>query len=80
MGEKAVSGKKKRNIESTGYFFVAPFVIAFIIFSVYPVLRTFYLSFTDYKGFGEAALTGGVNYLRVLQAVRNSFGTDDHLQ
>lgn len=67
MGEKAVSGKKKRNIESTGYFFVAPFVIAFIIFSVYPVLRTFYLSFTDYKGFGEAALTGGVNYLRVLQ-------------
>ncbi len=45
-------GKKKRNIESTGYFFVAPFVIAFIIFSVYPVLRTFYLSFTDYKGFG----------------------------
>ena len=67
MGEKAVPGKKKRNIESTGYFFVAPFVIAFIIFSVYPVLRTFYLSFTDYKGFGDAALTGGVNYLRVLQ-------------
>ena len=35
MGEKAVPGKKKRNIESTGYFFVAPFVIAFIIFIIF---------------------------------------------
>lgn len=32
-----------------GYFFVAPFVIVFLIFSVYPVLRTLYLSFTNAK-------------------------------
>lgn len=67
MDGKAVVGKKRKNVDRMGYFFVAPFVIAFVIFSVYPVVRTFYLSFTDYKGFGDAALTGGVNYLRVLQ-------------
>lgn len=32
-----------------GYLFVLPFVIVFLIFSVYPVLKTLYLSFTDMK-------------------------------
>lgn len=48
-----------------GYLFVAPFVIAFLIFSVYPVLRTFYLSFTDYKGYGEPVWVWFDNYKRV---------------
>lgn len=30
-----------------GYLFIAPFIIAFLIFGLYPVLNTFYLSFTD---------------------------------
>jgi multiple sugar transport system permease protein len=30
-----------------GYLFIAPFVIAFLIFGLYPVYNTFYLSFTD---------------------------------
>lgn len=30
-----------------GYFFIAPFVIAFLMFGLYPVLNTIYLSFTD---------------------------------
>lgn len=32
-----------------GYLFVLPFVVVFLIFSVYPVLRTLYLSFTNMK-------------------------------
>ncbi len=59
--------KKKKNLNNMGYLFVAPFVIVFLIFNIYPVVRTFYLSFTDYKGFGEAVLSGGANYARVLQ-------------
>lgn len=45
-------GKKKKGLKSydnMGYLFVLPFVIVFLIFSVYPVLRTLYLSFTDVK-------------------------------
>lgn len=67
MAGKSAVTTKKRNIDRTGYIFVAPFVIVFLIFNVYPVMRTLYLSFTSYKGFGEITVTGGVNYLRVLQ-------------
>lgn len=49
-----------------GYLFVAPFVIVFCIFNIYPVVRTLYLSFTNYQGFGEAAFVGFTNYIRVL--------------
>lgn len=49
-----------------GYFFVAPFVIIFCIFSVYPVLRTLYLSFTDLKVVGDPNWIGLENYKRVV--------------
>ena len=57
---------KRRNYNNVAYIMVAPFVIVFLIFSVYPVLRTLQLSFTDYKGYGELNFTGLKNYLRVL--------------
>jgi len=31
-----------------GYFFIAPFIIGFLIFGLYPIYNTFSLSFTDY--------------------------------
>lgn len=58
--------KKKRNPNNTAYLFVLPFVIVFLVFSVYPVVRTFYLSFTNYKGYGDAVLEGFGNYKRVI--------------
>lgn len=64
MGE--IKSVKKRDINKMGYLFVAPFVIVFLIFCVYPVLRTLYLSFTDYQGFGEPTVVGFSNYTRVL--------------
>ena len=45
-------GKNKNGLkkyDNVGYFFVLPFVIVFCIFSVYPVLRTLYFSFTNAK-------------------------------
>ena len=49
-----------------GYAFVLPFVIVFCIFSIYPVVRTFMLSFTDLKVLGSANFIGFKNYKRVL--------------
>jgi multiple sugar transport system permease protein len=49
------------------YLFVLPFVIVFLTFSVYPVFRTLYLSFTSYKGFGDAKWAGLANYIRVFK-------------
>lgn len=38
-----------------GYYFIAPFVIVFLVFSIYPILLTFYYSFTNYSGMGGIA-------------------------
>lgn len=64
-------GKKKKgmkNYNNMGYLFVLPFVVVFLIFSVYPVLRTLYLSFTDAKlaGVGDPSWIWFENYQRVL--------------
>ncbi len=48
------------------YLFIVPFVITFLIFSVYPVFRTLFLSFTNYRGFGEPDIVGMDNYVRVV--------------
>lgn len=61
--------KKKSKLtayNNWGYFFVAPFVIVFLIFSVYPVLRTLYLSFTNLKVTGTPKWIWFDNYKRVL--------------
>ena len=61
--------KKTSNLTKynrAGYFFVAPFVIVFLIFSVYPVFRTLVLSFTDSKLAGMPYhFVGLKNYTRV---------------
>lgn len=65
MKKKKKSALEKRN--RMGYLFIAPFMIVFLIFSIYPVLRTLYLSFTDYSGFNVPTWTGLENYARVMK-------------
>ncbi|MDD2971263.1 MAG: sugar ABC transporter permease [Lachnospiraceae bacterium] len=61
-----MTGKKKKDMNHMGYVFVAPFLIVFLIFSAYPVIRTLYLSFTQYKGYGAPTFIGFDNYKRVV--------------
>ncbi len=37
-------------VQRWGYFFVTPFVIVFLIFTLYPTIYTFMLAFTDLQG------------------------------
>ena len=66
---KNKSEKRHQNLTKynrASYFFVAPFVIVFLIFSVYPVFRTLVLSFTDSKLAGMPYhFVGLKNYTRV---------------
>src|SRR5699024_8831990 len=48
-----------------GYIFIAPFFIIFLIFGLYPIGYSFYLSFTDWDGFGSPGVVGFENYLRL---------------
>lgn len=66
-GNVAIKKQKKKNYNNMAYFFVLPFVLVFLIFSVYPVFRTLQLSFANYKGFGKIDYIGFKNYIRVLK-------------
>lgn len=48
------------------YVFVLPFIAVFVAFSVYPLLFTLRLSFTDWHGAGGAEWVGLGNYLYLL--------------
>lgn len=68
-GTKTLNKKKKmRNVNNVAYLFIIPFVVVFLIFNVYPVVRTLQFSFFDYKGFGDLDnFVGFKNYLRVFK-------------
>lgn len=64
-------GKKRKgvkNYDNWGYLFVLPFVVVFLVFNVYPVLRTLYISFTNMKISEREAISFVAldNYIRVL--------------
>ena len=63
--ETMKKGKKKKNLDNRGYLFILPFLIVFLVFSIYPILRTLYLSFTNFDGFTDPQFVGIDNYKRL---------------
>jgi multiple sugar transport system permease protein len=47
--------------------FIAPATIGFLVFFLYPTIRGFYLSLTDYALLGEASFIGMENYSRLVE-------------
>ena len=48
--------RKKVSYAKYGYFFCIPFVLAFLIFSLYPIIYTMLIGFTDLKGLGTTEI------------------------
>ncbi|MCQ4727694.1 sugar ABC transporter permease, partial [Anaerotignum faecicola] len=44
--------RKRLRYAKWGYIFCAPFVLGFLIFSLYPIIFTGVIGFTDFKGMG----------------------------
>lgn len=61
--QKAKGGTLERR-NYYGILFCLPFVIAFLVFNVYPVFRTLQMSFMNYKGFGKETFIWFDNYKR----------------
>ncbi|KQV06979.1 carbohydrate ABC transporter permease [Leifsonia sp. Root112D2] len=53
---------------SAPYVFIFPFVAIFAIFSIYPLIFTFRLSFTNWHGTGAASWVGWDNYAYLLSS------------
>lgn len=52
-----------------GYIFCIPFVLAFLIFSLYPIIYTAVIGFTDFKGLGRTDFNFLANPLQNFQQV-----------
>lgn len=67
---------KKKTVEygKYGYMFIAPFFIVFLIFQLYPLVYTFYLSFVEYyyKGLSTVVKTGWNNFDNYAAVLFNS--------
>lgn len=50
----------------TGYLFIAPWLLGFLVFTVYPFLSSAYLSFTRYDIVTKPVWVGGANYTTLL--------------
>jgi multiple sugar transport system permease protein len=45
--------------------FIAPWLIGFLLLTLWPIGQSFYLSFTDYSLLSEPVWTGGANYAKI---------------
>ncbi|MGI5959978.1 MAG: carbohydrate ABC transporter permease [Massiliimalia sp.] len=62
--------KRTRKFKWTPYLYVAPFFIGYTLFSLYPTLYAFWLSFFEWDGIGDKLFIGITNYA---DAVHNEF-------
>lgn len=62
--------KARRNEELMGYAFQLPLIILLCIFMIYPLFRTIYWSFTDFRGLGSANWVGLKNYISLFDDLR----------
>ena len=49
------------------YLFISPFYLLFLVFGVYPILFSLYLSFTEWKGLGPIKFVGLKNFELLLK-------------
>jgi multiple sugar transport system permease protein len=64
--KKKIVGHETRT-NRWGYFFVAPFVLVFCIFNLWPTLYTFILSFTDLRGLRtDFKFVGVANFIKLI--------------
>ncbi|MBQ4898310.1 sugar ABC transporter permease [Paenibacillus sp. Marseille-P2973] len=47
------------------YIYISPYFILFFVFSLYPILYSIYISFTDWNGSGEKLFIGFENYIQL---------------
>jgi multiple sugar transport system permease protein len=69
---RTVSKRKFVNYSKWGYFFIAPFFIVYIIFSLFPLVTTFYDSFFENYRVGLVQVgptfVGFANYLKIFES------------
>lgn len=67
VNTKRSKSKSRINKDYYGYIFIAPFLLVLLIFTIYPIIYSFFLSFTKWDGsLTPAKFIGLTNYKRIL--------------
>ncbi|MEK4653352.1 carbohydrate ABC transporter permease [Niallia sp. FSL W8-0954] len=53
----------RKNANLWGFLFISPQLLGLLFFSLVPLIYAFYLSFTDWSGFGSSSFIGISNYI-----------------
>lgn len=68
MKKKHISYQKKQQIAP--YFFVTPYFLVFLMFSLFPIIYTFYISLVDWSGISKPEFIGLANYVTLFKDKR----------
>ncbi|MFC4102676.1 carbohydrate ABC transporter permease [Paenibacillus xanthanilyticus] len=69
FGKKSGSGKKFQH-NTAGYLFISPWLIGFLLLTLWPILQSLYLSFTDYSLLDSPVWVGTENYSNIFTSDR----------
>jgi len=58
-------GRNAGSDTAAAYFFIAPAIVGFSVFVVYPLIRSFYLALTRYNGLSDPVFVGLGNFRRL---------------
>jgi len=67
--------KKYRSKHFVGLFYIAPWLIGFLIFQLYPFIASFYYSFTDYTLLSKPNFVGLQNYINLFTVDKQFLST-----
>lgn len=57
--------KLARKEALSGYLYISPWIFGFLLFTAIPILASFYLAFTSYRGYGAIELIGFDNFIKM---------------
>lgn len=60
-----VKKKKKANYDNMGLLYIAPWLVGFLVLQLYPMISSFYYSFTDYSMGTNINWVGLQNYINI---------------
>jgi len=65
---KSSLAKPEKNLNRSSvwaYIFCAPFIIGYFLFSLFPIMYSFFISFFDWNGVGDKLFVGVKNYITI---------------
>jgi multiple sugar transport system permease protein len=74
--KKTIWSKKKKSDDTNnlaGYIFISPWLIGFLLLTVWPIGQSFYLSFTDYSLLEDPVWSGLANYTKIFSGNDDTF-------